>query len=71
MSETMKRVQVTAIVNVTLTVDVDIVGGEVDIVGVASMTGLPSRSDVMESLAHHGELDQLDNAYVAAGGELP
>lgn len=71
MSETMKRVQITALVNVTLTVDVDIVSGEVDIVSVVGVASPPDRSEVMEALDAQGDLSQLDDAYVEAGGELP
>lgn len=70
-SETMKRITIVACVSVTLTVDADIAGGEVDIINVVAMAGMPSAREVMEALDHHGDLSQLDEAYEGAGGALP
>lgn len=71
MSETQKRVTIAVRITVAVTVDIDIVGGTVDVVRVASMSGLPSTTDVIEALDADGDMQQLDDAYVAAGGELP
>lgn len=71
MSDTRKRVTISVPVNVSLIVDVDVCSGYVDIVNVVAMNGLPSAVDVREGLDAAQEFQQLDDAYLAAGGELP
>ena len=71
MSETMKRVTLTVLVNVAVEVDVDVTGGEVSVVSVSRINGLPTATDVMEALDGAGDYAQLDRAYEVAGGILP
>lgn len=71
MSDTQKRVTISVPINVSLIVDVDVCSGYVDVVSVVSINGLPSTGDVREALDAAQEFQQLDYAYVAAGGELP
>lgn len=71
MSETQKRVTLSVNLTVSVEVDVDVAGGEVSIVSVSRIEGLPSATEVMEALDAAGDFAQLDDAYVAAGGELP
>lgn len=71
MEDTSKRITISVMVNVSLVVDADIKDGEVDIVRVVSLSGLPSPREVIESLSGNDDLAQLDDAYEEAGGELP
>lgn len=71
MSDTVKRVTLSVVVNVAIEVDVDLVGGDTHVISVVRVVGIPTASDVMESLDSHGEMQQLDDAYTEAGGELP
>lgn len=71
MSDTQKRVTLTVLVNIAVEVDVDVTSGEVSVVSVSRINGMPSATDVMEALDNAGDYAQLDDAYVAAGGELP
>lgn len=71
MSDTTKRVTLTVLLSMAVEVDVDVTGGEISIVGVSRIVGMPGATDVMESLDAAGDFKQLDDVYVAAGGELP
>ena len=70
MSDTVKRVTLSVVVNVAIEVDVDLVGGDAHVISVVRVVGVPTAGEIMEALDYHGEMQQLDDAYTEAGGEI-
>lgn len=69
-TEEPKRIQLSVRMTVLVTVDAIFKNGEVQVESVVSLTGTPSPAEVIEALDADGELDQLDTAFLAAGGTI-
>lgn len=69
-TEEPKRIQLSVRMTVLVTVDAIFKNGEVQVESVVSLTGTPLPAEVIEALDADGELDQLDNAFLAAGGTI-
>lgn len=69
-NEEPKRIQLSVRMSVLVTVDAILKNGDVYVESVVSLTGSPSPEELMEALDAEGELGQLDNAFLAAGGTI-
>lgn len=63
-----KRITLSVCLNVSITVDAEEQHGEVNVVRVVGINGLPGPREVMEALGADDGLDQLDEAYENAAG---
>lgn len=70
LNEEPKRIQLSVRMSVLVTVDAILKNGDVYVESVVSLTGSPSPEELMEALDAEGELGQLDNAFLAAGGTI-
>ena len=61
-----RRITISARVVVSLTVDADNPSGDVEVINVVRINGLPTAKEVMEALDGEDELEQLDEAFAAA-----
>jgi hypothetical protein len=64
-----KRITLSIRMPISITVDAQLVGGEVTVIRTVNVNGLPSAPEVMEALDAEGEFGQLDEAYENATGD--
>lgn len=69
MTDNTKRITISVRLDVSLTVDAEDRNGEVNVVRVVRINGLPGAREVMEALDAEGELGQLDEEYENSTGD--